>query len=671
MTKSRLLTGASALVAASLSLAGIAQADTGTATSQVYGGGSTLIGPYLRVVGDCFGEQADLVVQGTNQASPPLYPTGESFITLTPFSFPGVGANHTKSQNCATTQAFPTYQINYINSGSGNGQLGVFTHDLTNDVGVTTDGNNGHQQYPGIQYGAGDYAVAFQNVVNTSGTITYTNGDAYIYTNGGALSQKTGNSAVVTLLAPGDMTPPTGFTYTNPTTLYGNFIQIPVSIDAVAIAYSPVYAVANPSGTQTIEYSFNVKTVNTDGSGGLRLSLPVLCAIMNGAITNWNDPAIKYLNGNTSLESLSDPTPAASWSVPIQLDGRADSSGTTSIFYRALAAQCPATGPLTVKTGTSTTETLNGYTQNYSPNGGKKLPTALIGSGAGQFATFTGSTAVASAIGTLPTPTAGQYLTHGNLGYIGTDYVLPEANNAVGGVNNYGLNVVDISKNAPGYTTFIEPTSTSALAAFGSGATAILPPQSTAAGAYTTTAIAANSHGLRNQPGDWAEPITTQYTYTCGSSTTGACATPLSNGQSQPVNTPLANPAAATAYPLVGTTNAFLNTCYAQGTNGSTGGANVASNQAVLKAFFQYYYGFNTAYPDTVDYAATGLLAKAGFGILPTAWRTAIYDTFFAPTTTTKTVVGTDSLNLAIETAGYAGNANGDEAQCKNVTPGA
>jgi ABC-type phosphate transport system substrate-binding protein len=674
MTKCNLLSGASALVAVSLALAGAAHADTTTATSQVYGEGSTLIGPYLRVVGNCFGQKADLVVQGTAASSPPLYPAGsESFISLDSFDFPGVGANHTKAQDCSTTQVNTAYQINFLNAGSGNGELGAFTHDVATDMGVTTDGNDNHQQYPGIQYGAGDYAVAYENVVNTNGTITLTNGDAYRYKNGGTLSQTTGNSASVTLLAPGDMTAPSGFTYTNPTTLYGNFIQVPISIDAVAIAYSPVYAVANNAQTgQNVQYSFNVKTVNKDGSGGLRLSMPVLCAIMNGAITNWNDPAIKYLNGNQSLESLSDPTPAASFSVPIQLVGRADSSGTTSIFYRALAAQCPATGPLTVKTGATTTETLTGYTNNYGPNGGKKLPSALVASNTlGKFNTYTGSTAVAAAIGTLPSPGAGQYATHGQLGYIGTDYVLPEANNAVGGVNNYNLNVVDISKNAPNYTTFIEPTATSALAAFGSGATAILPPQSTAAGAYTTTAIAANSHGLRSQPADWAEPITTTYVYSCGSSTTGACATPDANGQSAPVPTPLANPAAATAYPLVGTTNAFLNTCYAQGTNGTTGGANVASNQAVLKAFFQYYYGFNTLYPDTVNYAATGLLAKAGFGALPTAWRTAIYDTFFAPTTTTKTVVGTDSLNLAIEPVGFGGNANGTEAQCKTVSPGA
>jgi ABC-type phosphate transport system substrate-binding protein len=662
MTTSKLLMGASALVAVSLALAGAAQADTGTATSQVYGGGSTLIGPYLRVVGDCFGEQADLVVQGTNASSPPLYPSGETFITLSAFDFTGA-----KPQNCATAQAFPAEQINYINSGSGNGQLGVFTHDVTNDVGTTTDGNNNHQQYPGIQYGAGDYAVAYENVGGSTAL-----GDAYIYANGGNLSQKTGNSAVVTLLAPGDNTPPSGFTYTNPTTLYGNFIQIPVSIDAVAIAYSPVYAVANNAQTgQNVQYSFNVKTVNKDGSGGLRLSLPVLCAIMNGAITNWNDPAITYLNGGQSLKSLSDPN---TFSVPIQLDGRADSSGTTSIFYRALAAQCPAGPTLTLKTGASTTEsrTYLNNTLNYAPTGGKKLPSGLIATNTpGKFNTYTGSTAVAAAIGTLPTPGSGAYVTHGDLGYIGTDYVLPEANNAVGGVNNYNLNVVDISKNAPGYTTFIEPTSTSALAAFGAGATALLPPQSTAAGAYTTTAIAANSHGMRNQPGDWAEPITTTYVYTCGSSTTGACATADSYGQSAPVPTPLANPAAATAYPLVGTTNAFLNTCYAQGVNGSTGGANVVSNATVLKAFFTYYYGHNTTYPNTVSLATTGLLAKAGFGILPAAWRTAIYDTFIAPTTTTKTVVGTDSLNLAIENAGYAGNANGTEAQCKLVTPGA
>ena len=665
MSRSKLLSGASALAAAGMAIAGFAHADTTMATSQVYGGGSTLIGPYLRVVGDCYGQPADLVVQGVS----PYGAGTESFLTLAPFSFPGTGAGHTGAQNCSTLHTDPTTQINYLNAGSGNGELGVFTHDITTDYSVTTDGNNNHQQYPSIEYGAGDYGIGLSEVTS--------------YLNGGNLSQTTGPGATVTILPPGSSTTPSGTTYANPVALYGKFIQFPISIDAVAIAYSPVYKVANNAVTnQTTNYSFFIDHPNADKSGGLRLSMPVLCAIMNGSITNWNDPAIQYLNGNISLMSKTDPsyvkpTPATgvgfvqpNFSVPIQLDGRSDSSGTTSIFFRALAKQCPATGSLTLTTGTSSTETFSGYTQYYTAAGGKKLPSGIRvstngaeGANPGKFNTYSGSTAVATALGVLPTPAAGQTALHGDLGYIGTDYVLPEANAAVGGVNNYNLNVADIAaktNTAGAYVTFIEPTSTSALAAFGAGTTAILPPQSTAAGAYTTTAIAANSHGLRSVPSDWAEPISTTYTYT------------LPNGtQSAPVDTPLANPAAATAYALVGTTNAFLNTCYAQGVDGQTGNPNVNDNATTLKAFFTSY--FTSA---TYNTASTGLLPQAGFGILPAAWRTAIKATFLTPTVSTKTVVGTDSLNLNILKVGTpahtpTGTSTPVGGQCLVVSPGA
>jgi ABC-type phosphate transport system substrate-binding protein len=666
MTRSNLLAGASALVAASLAFAGVAQADsTGSVTSQVYGGGSTLIGPYLRVVGDCWGNPADLVVQGSYAP----YTAPKGFITLGGFNFPGVGVNHVQAQNCATTHNVATSQINYLNAGSGNGELGVFTHDVNTDFGVTTDSANDHQQYPDIQFGAGDYGIGLSEVT--------------AYNNGGNLSQKTGSicgaptgcsGSVVTILAPNSTVTPSGTTYANPVSQYGAFIEFPISVDAVAIAYSPVYAVYNNAATgQLIQYSFNVKTVNKDGSGGLRLSLPVLCAIMNGAVTNWNDPAITYLNAKTSLKSLSDPN---TFSVPIQLDGRSDSSGTTSIFYRALAAQCPTgsshllqTG---VKLGVAQYETVT-YTNAYGAGGGKTLPTALIassnggeGANPGLFNTYSGSTSVATAIGTLPSPTSGQTLYHGDLGYIGTDYVLPEANAAVGGVNNYNLNVVDISKNAPNYTTFIEPTSTSALAAFGAGVTAILPPQSNASGAYiaTTTGIAANSHGGRAVPSDWVEPIATTYTYTCVAGDASTACTGVTPGQqSASVATPLASPAAATAYPLVGTTNAFLNTCYGTGTNGSTGTNNAVGNAATLKAFFTYYFT-----GDLVNTASTGLLAKAGFGVLPAPWRNAINFTFFNPKTTG--VNATVGLNLNVATAG-AGPTSGNGSQCNAVTPGA
>jgi ABC-type phosphate transport system substrate-binding protein len=653
---------------------------TGAQAQVISGGGSTLIGPYVRIIENCYGIPENLIVQGS-------YPYGagsESPLTQPSFNFPGVGAAHTGAQNCATTQISSTVQLNYVNSGSGNGELGVVTHDVGTDMGVTTDGGTNYPaQITSIQYGMGDYGLGNSEIAayNCTGASSC------------ALGQTTGASSsnTVHIIGTTDTTdtpstlsptsPTTSPTYANPTPLYGAFIQFPISIDAVAIAYSPIYKVVNNSltGVNTY-YSFNLHTHNADGSGGLKLDIPTVCAIFNGQITNWNDPALKALNGGVSLKAVADPTPASSWSVPIQLDGRADSSGTTSIFFRALAAQCGQTQagqtvntPATTSTGANITYTEAGdsytYTNAFTAGGGKKLPSARIGSSVGQFHTYTGSTLVAAALGNIPTPSSGGTVLHGDLGYIGTDYVVPQTNSTtvVNASQDFNLNVADIAR--IGTTVYLEPTPANALKAFGTGATAILPPQSTASGVYSATVT---TNGLRANPEDWAEPYST-YLPTLGGVT-------LTAGT---VNTPLANPTATGAYPLVGTTNAFLNTCYA------------GTNAAAIKGFFTYYLT-STA----VTQATTGLLNKAGFGVLPVAWRTAINQTFFNPTNvvtkhsvaktlthaayTYNTDAGTGTLNLNVLAAGTAGTTYGDTTgsppvvapyvvggQCASVSPGA
>lgn len=69
-----------------------------------------------------------------------------------------------------------------------------------------------------------------------------------------------------------------------------------------------------------IAVSFNIKGVDS-----LNLDGPTAAKIFNGAITTWDDPAIKALNDNANLPS-----------IPIHVVFRSDESGTTDNFQRYL-----------------------------------------------------------------------------------------------------------------------------------------------------------------------------------------------------------------------------------------------------------------------------------------------------------------------------------------------
>jgi ABC-type phosphate transport system substrate-binding protein len=637
MIKSQLLMGASALVAASVALAGAAIAAPAT---QVYGAGSTLIGPYLRQVEDCYGGPTPLVYQGAAAASPPLYPIGsETFsgsadnnggVTLqaiTPYDYMGSPA-----MNCATTHVDGAVQFNYANTGSGNGQLYAMTKDEGTDVGATFDAgsppNTLQYPQPSGQYGAGDYGIGAADVA--------------VYNTGGVLSQTTGNSASVSIKGVNDTNPKT-LDYANGLASYGAFIQFPISVDPVAIAYPPVYGEVESGGGVITKYSFHINKPNKDGSGGLILDVPTVCAIFNGVITNWNDPALKALNGGKSLEATNDPTPPASWSVPIKLVGRSDSSGTTSIIYRAIAAQCNGGGSVTYTEGGDNYT----YTNQFLPAGGKKIPTGLQP----KYTLATGSGGVANVLGTPLNPTpGGPEVFDGYVGYIGPDYALPAVLRT--GQNTFGLNVANL-KPLTTSTTALEPTPANALKAFGSATHALLPPQSAAAsGSYVAVPPAGiDSQGARANPQDWVEPISTTVTYINN---------PANGGATNTINTPLADPnhnitGVTAAYPLVGTTQFFLNTCYAD-----------ATVTAKLAAFLNYYVTAKLV--NDTSALHLGVLEAAGLGPLPAGWKNAIKNTFVVPLKTGS--FATAALNLYILQAG-TGPASGTGSQCKAVSPGA
>ncbi len=490
--KIRALMGASALV-----LAAGASAGAHAQTTTVYGGGSTLSAPYVRQAEDCFGKQAPLYTPGAAATNPP------------PEVFTYAVGGVSTTTDCSTTQYDPNVVMNLEASGSGAGVQAFFDHDPTALGAYTaTDGTTGHT-FPTMHYATSDTAMG--------------SGDVSVYNNGGVTEPATGKT--VNVVAPG-VTPATG-QFANPAATYGAMVQIPLLITPITVAYSPVYKkVLNADGTVT-SYKFNISA--TANKGALRLDLPTYCKIFNGQITNWNDPAIAVLNGKkvtvaktatkaaysyyTPINDPADPDAGAivngtnNFSLPIELVGRSDGSGTTSIFSRALAAQC---------TG------LTGVTNNY-PDAASTLPSGMISSsqpatpGSGLYTTKKGSGGVATYVAFTATPTgsAGSEVTSGKLTYLSPDYVGP--------VNTtYGLAYAALQNYANAAAgaaskTYVLPTAKAALASFGT----ITAP--------TGAAVA--------DPSAWV--------------------------QAPSKSAAIATPTATNGYPLVGTTQILAYTCYA------------------------------------------------------------------------------------------------------------
>jgi ABC-type phosphate transport system substrate-binding protein len=288
----------------------------------------------------------------------------------------------------------------------------------------------------------------------------------------------------------------------------------------------------------------------------------------------------------------------------MQIVGRFESSGTTSIFTRHMAAVCASVGGNAYADATTTVPaTLRTHAIHYiktNPND------AVAGETLGEFTLADGNDGVAKYLDftALPTATAGNTIKQGRIGYVGTDYALPGAlnNPADPAVGGYALNTASL-KNSSG--RYVSPTAASASSAYGS----LTPPQSDASGHYD--AGSSDPHH-RNNPQDWVEaPSKTS---------------------------PLANPSAATGYPIVGTTNFLGYTCI-------KGNANAK----LISGFINWWMNQKTVY-DSTD----GLLGKAGLSPLPKSWRKAITETF---------ATNSSGLNLNIVDVKSGG-------QCTGITAG-
>ncbi|EKU73391.1 MULTISPECIES: substrate-binding domain-containing protein [Sphingomonadales] len=437
----------------------------------------------------------------------------------------------------------------------------------------------------------------------------------------------------------------------------GNGIQVPKFVLPVAFAYNPVYA-KNP--TSGVEYRFNVQSPQSLPDavtglpkvvGGLRLSRAAYCGIFNGTIKNWNNSTLTTLNGGVSLKDPADPNwgtvdNSSTQGVPIRLVGRLDKSGTTDIFTRALAAQCPSGSRITTNAealafnpvstapnfttvrsdspykpgGTGFAGTTNSVGNQYfdktslsilSVSGGVvSQPTSATGDGTGLFLLADGSGTVSKAIEADPDIGTSTYRVNGKLGYIGADFIA----NAKGA----SPKVYSAALSRPSATsTFLLPSAANATNAF----IGILPPQSATNGAFQVadTRLVRNPAGgadiqaRRNNPLAWYDVL-----YVGG-----------------------ANLAAPTAgYPVTGTTQALLNTCYK------------TNNFPHIVQWLGYNYGTPT---DAFTNTTTGLLAKSNIAAVSDEWKRAVIQTFLVNSNETNSSQRLGDLDLWIESAATSG----------------
>jgi ABC-type phosphate transport system substrate-binding protein len=456
----------------------------------------------------------------------------------------------------------------------------------------------------------------------------------------------------------------------------GAAVTFPLYVLPVAIAYATTYG-TSANGRAMV---FNAQGKGINGASAINLTKAAYCGIFNGTITNWNDPILTALNKKIPLnDPINDPftaatktTPASGrwveFGVPIRLVGRLDKSGTTDVFTRHLAAVCNAANSYTgtnkflnaaetlpysasgsgnadfrsVRSDTNyfptvsssklagTSNSVSGdyWTGSAIVNIGAGTPTSLpTGAvGSGLFLIADGGGKVASAIVAAPdyalgTGTKAATL-NGKVGYISADFIQPSVD-APGGLNAAALQV---AKGA----TFAVPTVAAAL----KGLATILPPESSATGAYTTgdTRLVTATSGTtkvaatRNNPLAWVDVLYADSTNT------------------------LADPQNAASYPITGTTQFFGYTCYKTNTRLALGNhlgliLGQVNKNSTFGAISKVIFSSPSA-------ATPGIDVQANIGVVPAAWSFAIANTFLKNG-------DAGALNLYIQDAVMATKASG------------
>lgn len=619
---------------------------------ELRGAGATSVGDATVRTLNCVGNPgAALNKYGTNSNQLSTIPAG-SYAPASP-----TAAN--PALDCATQEVQPNFEGKYIGTGSGTGRQMWRTFTTANLNG--TAGNiNPFAGGAGNPSGWTNLQFALSEVPASPSDITDYNTNA----------QSATNKA-------------------------GAAIQFPLFVIPISFAYNPAYG-TKTTGATTVELNFNVKVpgkINNVVSGGLKLNRVAYCKIFNGEITNWNDPALKTLNNNVALFDTSDDT-LARWTAegaPIRLVGRADRSGGTEVFTRALAAQCNG-GQVTTNKFVKAAESLpydntsaidirrlrpdtryfptsgasnfSGPVQSLSGlvfdrvsdvicnwnevNSATALCDASLAPGgvftntasAGLFLVADGSSGVAEAIeitggnALLNSSTAGIKL-NGKFGYIGADFVKPTAGR--------NLHSAALQKgNSPTGTAYVMPSAQNATAAFGT----VLPPQTIAAsGAFNTTdartlgsvdpyAVISGTNpatpAVRSNPLHWGAVI-----YNPNVAITATLASP------------------ANGYPVTGSAFAMTYTCF------KPANPLVPGNNAKRFGVAQYVgslFGKVTKKSDNtslnantfkgVGATALGILTQSNTITPAAAWTAAIWETFFKKSTQNSggTVLGNQNL---------------------------
>lgn len=257
----------------------------------------------------------------------------------------------------AITPINTAVKFHYAATGSGLGIAGFFSHDPSR-----------YGTYPATPFASVKFGLS-DNALKQS--------DLDAYNSGGTVQG-------VTVVAPG-VTPTPGTNYANPFQKFGKLLQVPDVIGAVAVVYRL------PAGVK----------INTP-TGKLQLTKKAYCDIFNGNITKWSQLP------NVTLTGTTDPA--------ITRVGRLDSSGTTSLFTRHLAAVCTSSAGnvFTNTAGTTLLPSTTGWTLGAGNSGvatavnGKKGAIGYVGSeflGGGKYLKAAELQAGSSATFLLPTAT--------------------------------------------------------------------------------------------------------------------------------------------------------------------------------------------------------------------------------------------------------------------------
>lgn len=530
--------------------------------------------------------------------------------TVVPGRFdPASPTTSSPAYDCETQEIQPDFQGKYVATGSGTGR--AFWRSFSNQLPGTTASNiNPFGTWNNVQF-------AFSEAPVTASDLTTYNANA-----------------------------------NNATNKAGAAIQFPLYAVPVTFAYNPKYGTRNG-----VELTFNVKStyVATDNGnviGGLRLSKSAYCKIVNGEITNWNDAALKTLNGNQSLMDLDDD--ATRWAeegATIRLVGRLDRSGGTDVFTRHIAATCdpyvtlnkfdkaaeslPFNPASTIDmrgfNGTSqyfpgvSAANVSGTNQSISGAFFNRVTQSIVTTQGvetpGLFMVADGSSGIRDALNFAPDRASTHangagVLLNGKLGYIGADFVKPSA----------GSQLFSAALQQGTGSTYLMANAKNATAAFGKGTTAILPPQSTSTGAYNELDTRVNSvTGLpvnRANPLDWTDVL-----------------------YSNPANT-LANP--SVGFPITGTAMFLTYTCFSD-----------SPKRVGLVNFLALNFGKNTKNYLNQPVSSNlfkgtstttfGLLAQLALAPMPSAWQGAINETFLKKSTQSSNGVVLGSRNLWIQ----------------------